>query len=185
MTDTTIDTTAYRFRTAVGGFHKGDVAEYIAKTAQQHRTESQNKDKIINQLQQENMELRQQLNALLSEAESPDEVSEEVTEVSVESPALTELELEAYRRAEAAERLANQRAKKLYIQMESICSGTSAKFETAKIAVEETAQTVLNQAKVLDEACRKLTDALNVSRQELIAMDAMLPDPAEALEETV
>lgn len=185
MTDTTIDTTAYRFRTAVGGFHKGDVAEYIAKTAQQHRTESQNRDKLIDQLRQENMELRQQLNALLTESESSDEVSEEVTEVSVESPALTELELEAYRRAEAAERLANQRAKKLYIQMESICSGTNAEFETAKYAVEETAQAVLNQAKVLDEACRKLTEALNVSRQELSAMATMLPDPLETIEDTI
>ena len=185
MTDTTIDTTTYGFRTSVGGFHKGDVAEYITRTSQQHRAESQKKDKIIDQLQQENMELRRQLNELLAECALPVETPDPALEVPEESPVLTALELETYRRAEAAERLANQRAKKLYIQMESICSGTNAEFETAKTAVEETAQAVLNQAQVLDEACSKLTEALNISRQELSAMATMLPGPLESIEDTI
>lgn len=179
MNDTTNEISAYRFRTSVGGFHKGDVAEYITQTAQQHRAESQIKDKIIDTLQQENEELRQQLNLLIAEAEISSEASEGVPDIP---PALNDLELEAYRRAEAAERLAHQRAKKLYSRMETICRGTDMEFEAATTTVKKTAETVLTQARLLDEACRKLTEALNLSRQELSAMDAMLPDPVETIE---
>lgn len=183
MNETTIDTTVYRFRTAVGGFHKGDVAEYISKTAQLHRTETQQKDKLIDALQQENLELRQQLNILMASSAILEEDPVETVDDPEKSPELTVLELEAYRRAEYAERMANQRAKKLYTQMETICHSTGSEFEAAKTAVEETAQAVFKQAKALDEACRKLTDALQTSREELSALDAMIPDPAETTEE--
>lgn len=173
------DMSAYRFRTAVGGFHKGDVAEYITKTAQKHRSELEEKERMIAQLQEQLDKAKEQLNLfmassmLLQEEKTPEETAE---------PALTELELEAYRRAEAAERLANQRAKKLYTQMECICHGTDSAFEAAKAAVEETAQAVLQQSRTLDDACQRLTQALCASREELSALDAMLPDPAETLE---
>lgn len=173
------DMTAYRFRTSVGGFHKGDVAEYITKTAKMHRTELEEKERTIAQLQEQLQKAKEQLNLFMASSVL---LQEEQEPEKMEEPALTELELEAYRRAEATERLANQRAKKLYTQMETICHGTDTAFEEAKTAVAETAQAVLKQAKVLDAACEKLTNAICASREELSVLDAMLPDPAEAVE---
>ena len=45
MSDTT-----YTFRTALGGFHKGDVTAYIEKVASQHRSELLENEKIITEL---------------------------------------------------------------------------------------------------------------------------------------
>ncbi len=181
MTDTT-DTTAYRFRTAIGGFHKGDVAEYIAKISREFGEEAQQKDRRIEALQQENLSLREQLNILMAASPILEEIPAPAEPEAEAAPPVTELELEAYRRAEATERLANQRAKKLYMDMESICHNADAEFEAARAVADETAQAVLKQAQVLDEACKKLTAALHSSRQELSALDAMLPDPSETTE---
>ena len=41
------------FRTAVGGFHKSDVAAYIAAIAKEHQSQLREKDKVIQQLQQQ------------------------------------------------------------------------------------------------------------------------------------
>ena len=40
------------FRTSVGGFHKGDVTDYIAKTAEAHQRALQEKDKEIARLKE-------------------------------------------------------------------------------------------------------------------------------------
>ena len=53
------------FRTAMGGFHKGDVVGYIERTAAQHRSELLSRDQIIQELQEENRSLQQQLNLLM------------------------------------------------------------------------------------------------------------------------
>lgn len=180
MAEDMINTTVYRFRTSVGGFHKGDVADYIAKTAQQHQAELAKKDSQIAQQEKEIQSLREQLNLMMASSML---LQEDAPSEPDSQPALTELELEAYRRAEAAERLANQRAKKLYVQMEDICRSTDAAFDGAKTVVEETAQQVLMQAQVLNNACQTLTQALHASRDTLSVMDAMLPEPAELLEE--
>lgn len=183
MSDEVINTCAYRFRTSVGGFHKGDVSEYIAKTAQNHRAEIEAKNKLIAQQQNEIQSLQEQLNLFMASSMlMQDETVPPEQEAEAEAPAISSLELEAYRRAEAAERLANQRAKKLYTQMEQICHGTDNAFEDAKAAVAETAQAVQKQAAVLDAACQKLTAAINASREELSALDSMIPDPAETIE---
>ena len=56
---------AYHFRNALGGFHKGDVAGYIARTAVQHRSEMLEYEKTIAELREENRSLQSQLNLLM------------------------------------------------------------------------------------------------------------------------
>ena len=177
MSDSTIDTTVYRFRTAVGGFHKGDVTDYITKTAANHRTEIEQCSQRIAALEAENDALRQQLALLTLSTAAPEEDT-----AAPEPQDVSSLELQAYRRAEAAERLANQRAKKLYESLEAICQDTAGEFSSANATVQETVETILAQAKTLEAACGKLSEALNQSREKLSSMDAMIPDPAEELE---
>ena len=57
--------TMYKFRTSVGGFHRGDVAGYIEKMASQHRTEVLDYENKILALQEENRALNQQINLLM------------------------------------------------------------------------------------------------------------------------
>lgn len=171
-----IDTTEYRFRTAVGGFHKGDVTDYIAKTAAQHTAELKEYQERIAALEQENEILRQQfLTTPMPEAEpAPTE--------AVPSEDVSELELQAYRRAEAAERMANQRAKKLYQSLEAICKDTQQEFSRTDTAMAQMVNTVMEQAQALEESYKALSAVLSQSRAQLSSMDSMIPDPAEALE---
>ena len=97
------------FRTAVGGFHKSDVSEYIAKIAKEHQNQLQEKDKEIQQLRQQLDEARDQLSQQAA-APKPEAAPTSALEAPAESQeeTLDWLELEAYRRAEAAERIASK-----------------------------------------------------------------------------
>ena len=55
----------YGFRTALNGFHKGDVIGYIEKTATEHRTEILEYENTIMSLRDEIRSLNQQLNLLM------------------------------------------------------------------------------------------------------------------------
>ena len=168
--------TGYRFRTAVGGFHKGDVSKYISDTTKAYKQELETLTQQITQLEEDNRTLREQL--LVQESEVEEEV---IPEAPV--PEYSLLELEAYRRAEAAERLANLRTKKLYMLLEGICRETDKEFNDAATVITQTAQSVMAQAAILDEACNKLKEQLAASCKQLQSMDAMVPDPSEGLED--
>lgn len=170
----------YRFRTAVGGFHKGDVSAYIAAIASKHKAELSKLEQALTAAEQENAQLRQQLAA--AEAAQLEVPTVEAEALPCTSEHITELELDAYRRAEAAERLAYQRAKRLYEDMQDICSDSTTRLHDVSAASQEAIDTIHN-------AIHKLTDSLestqNTAKQAaefLDAMGALVPDPAEGLE---
>lgn len=174
------------FRTALGGFHKGDVTAYIEKSATQHRLELLECEKTISALQEENRSLQQQLNLLMMATPvtvpAPAPVAEP-TPVHVAEPApapvvpaeatdWTSMELQAYRRAEAVERHANIRVKKLYENMEDLCSGALGDFQAADEAVKQAIAVMMTQADSLEKAYRELSAALDASREKI----SSLPD---------
>ena len=169
------------FRTAVGGFHKSDVAAYIAAIAKEHQSQLQEKDKEIQQLQQQLDHVLEQLHTAAAEAVS-EPAAPEPQEVSSED-SLDRMELEAYRRAEAAERIAAQRAKKLYEALGDICTDARTQLENADSAARNSITAMELQLQTLEDSCDALTAALTSARQQLLDMDAMIPDPAEGLEE--
>ena len=169
------------FRTAVGGFHKSDVAAYIAAIAKEHQSQLQEKDKEIQQLQQQLDHALEQLHTAAAEAVS-EPAAPEPQEVSSED-SLDHMELEAYRRAEAAERIAAQRAKKLYEALGDICTDARTQLENADSAARNSITAMELQLQTLEDSCDALTAALTSARQQLLDMDAMIPDPAEGLEE--
>ncbi len=85
------------FRTAVGGFHKSDVSEYIAKIAKEHQNQLQEKDTEIQQLRQQLDEARDQLSQQAA-APKPEAAPTSAPEAPAESQeeTLDRLELEAY-----------------------------------------------------------------------------------------
>ena len=182
---------SYHFRSALGGFHKGDVTGYIERTATQHRSELLQRDQIINTLQEENRSLQQQLNLLMmatpvaAPAPAPAPAPEpapapapapEVAPVS-NSEELMAMELQAYRRAEAVERHANTRAKELYEKMEDLCGGALDDFQAADAAVKQTIEVMMSQATSLEKAYQALSAALNTSREKISSINKQFSVP--------
>ena len=174
----------YRFRFAMGGFHKGDVTAYIEKTAAQHRSELLDMEAQLTSLREENRALQQQLNLLMMATPTtpapaePERPAAPVQKPAPFSPATTgdmaALELQAYRRAEAVERNANTRARKLYQQMEGLCTNTLDEFRDTDAAVKQVIQVMQNQAASLEQAYETLRVALDASREKLATMNDLL-----------
>ena len=173
------------FRTALGGFHKGDVTAYIEKAASQHRMELLECEKRISALQEENRSLQQQLSLLMmaTPVAAPAPAAEPApvpTPAPAPAPApaapaevtdLMQQELQAYRRAEAVERHANIRAKELYQQMEDLCGGTLGDFQAADEAVKQAIEAMTAQAASLEKAYQALSTALNASREKISSIN--------------
>ena len=92
---------------------------------------------------------------------------------------LMTLELLAYRRAEAVERDAAQRAKSLYQQMGNLCDRAMDEFHTADMAAKQTIELIIAQAKTLEQSYMILSQALSASREKLAIINAELCADAE------
>ncbi len=165
----------YLFRTAVGGFHKGDVSSYIAKTAAAHSAQVAELEARLEALEQENQELWLRL------SENPP--VPEMEPAPAADASLEAQELTAYRRAEAAERLACQRAKKLYTDMQHICDSAQQQLDSADAASKAAMSAMETQLNAIRETVSGLYRDIRSNAQALRAMGQMVPDPAEGLEE--
>ena len=184
--------TEYSFRSALSGYHKGDVIGYIEKAAAQHRSELLEYEALVTSLREENRSLQQQLNLLMMATpvvSAPAVPVEPVQPVVAEVPApmpepepapapaaapegdMLLLELQAYRRAEAVERTANNRVRRLYQKIESLCDTAMDDFRAADTAVKQTVEALLAQTATLEQAYQTLSDALNASRENLTAIN--------------
>lgn len=119
------------FRSAWNGFNRNDVVNYMEECAA-------NYERSLRQLQNENARLREELSALKAAQETVQAAPPEpapAPEVQPEpAPAAANPagdELEAYRRAEAVERAARDRAEKLQKQLQEILSTAVTQFEAA------------------------------------------------------
>lgn len=179
---------SHRFRTAVGGFHKGDVSAYIAKISGLHRAELSELQQALTSAQQENEILREQLAAMQTEPETPsytstaDSETAEAELCACAPETLKELELEAYRRAEKAERLAYQRAGRLYEDMQDIYDASGTQLRNISGAAAQAMDAVETALQTLKDALEHTQDTAKQSAETLDAMGATIPDPAEELE---
>ena len=181
-----------RFRTALGGYHKGDVVAYIEMAASEYRSELLERERIIAEQKKEIHSLQQQLNLLMmatpvpaeepaSEAPAPEPAPEpapaptpEPAPAPVQMTDMVAQELQAYRRAAAVEHAANRRAKRLYQQLEGLCVDAMGEFKVTDTAVKQTIEVMLQQANSLEQAYQTLATALTASREKLAAMNDQL-----------
>ena len=173
------------FRSSLGGFNREDVVHYIEYMNNQHNAE---REQLNTQLQlareelaeakaQDSSELQAQLDAAnetiadleaqLSAALARCAELETVAPAAEEAPATTaEDELEAYRRAERAERMARDRATQIYNQ-------ANAALADATITVE----TVSDQLAAITDQLSEQSQAAKQKLQEAIAaMYAICPE---------
>ncbi len=172
------------FRTAVGGFNREDVVHYIEYINKKHASQ-------VNQLKTEIQTLQSELDAIRTQNDAGSDLAAQLEAEQAHSAALqqelsearaqlesaaqrpqTESELEAYRRAERAERTANERVSQLYSQ-------ANAALAEATVRADETATRISGMADCVRAQLAELQEALatgaNTIRDTATAMYAIRP----------
>ena len=137
--------TFQNFRSALNGFNREDVVNYIEYLNNRHNAQL---EQLNNQLQEVKGavsadvvdDLQAQLDAALARCAELEE------KLSVKE-ASTNRELEAYRRAEEAERKANERAREIYAQAQTALDGATAMAEAAAEEFNQVAERTTQQLK--------------------------------------
>ena len=133
------------FRSALGGFNRQDVVNYIEFLNQKHRAEVEQLNNQLRTAREELVQLR---------AAVPQEDAREDTE------------LEAYRRAERTERKAQERAAQIYAQANAALADATAKVESISDEVAAMADQMAEKLQNSKLELRSAAEALNAIRPE-------------------
>lgn len=144
------------FRTALGGFNRQDVVRYIEYMNNQHSAELEQLNSQL-QLAQEKQNDNSELLAQLEAANARCAELEAQLANAAEGVPVTGDELEAYRRAERAERLARDRASQIYAQANAALADATVKIETISDGMSTLTQQLETQ---MQDAKVKLQEAV-------------------------
>lgn len=188
-----------KFRGSLGGFNRTDVADYIEKLCLTHAAELKersrraeelqtqleetraqlreteaDRDRLQDQLQEARDQLQEAHDALeAATAPEPEPEEPEEAEAPEEAPDYPSLELEAYRRAEATERLAARRAEQLSRQMQEFVAHISQRYA-------ETGEEIAALSEDMRSDLQRLQDSLS----DLESLFTETTDHFESVEET-
>ena len=187
-----------KFRSSLGGFHRGDVATYIETLCRTHGAELKERDGRIESLTAALAEAQGQREEAIAQAEAlrrqveeletqleaatapPPEEEEALSEDAAdetEVPDYPTLELEAYRRAEATERLASQRAQQLKRELVDFLENTTARYQQTGEDIAALAEDLKRGLMRLEENLSELDLLFGETAEHLEALT-----PAEPLE---
>ena len=174
---------SHRFRGSLSGFNRKDVVQYIEYLNTTHTAQ-------VNQLTEEADQLRKELEAAkaasdkLAELEAAQQeliqardaavaevealkqtvaqltAEQEKSQEKTDSPVLPGWELDAYRRAEQAERRANERAEQIYLSAVSTLAHATNQVDTAAEQFGKIADQVSSQMSLLQNAVELGKNAL-------------------------
>lgn len=176
------------FRSALNGFNREDVVRYIEFINNKHNTQ-------VNQLNTEIQTLQAQLDALQNSSTQQTELAAQLEEAQIQNAVLTQEledvrtqleqaanrpqtdnELEAYRRAERAERIAKERVSQLYAQANGLLADATIRADEAVAEISGLTDQVCEQLNQLQTA---LCAGANTIRDTAAAMYAIKPIPSE------
>lgn len=166
--------TNQQFRTAFRGFNKEDVVQYIEFMNNKHKSQL---EQVNTQLQNTKDELAKykaapQDDTLQKELDAARARIEELEAQLAQAPAVqapaapTEQELEAYRRAERAERMAQERAAQIYAQANAALAEVSLKVQSAVEGVKAVAEQASTQLQSTQAQLQEAVDTLAAIRPE-------------------
>lgn len=135
------------FRSAFHGFNRQDVVQYIEFLNNQHNAKV---EQLNNQLRNAKFPADSQLQAKLDAA--LEKCARLEAQLANTSACNTEQELEAYRRAERTERIAQERAQQICTQANAILADTAAKAEAATARIAELAAQANTQLQAYQDA---------------------------------
>ena len=172
------------FRGAVGGFNREDVVRYIEYINNKHASQVNQLNTEMQVLQEELAQLRAQgdLAAQLEEAnariaqleQERDALSAQVEQLA-DRPQ-TDSELEAYRRAERAERIAADRVELLYQQANGALADATAKADDTAAQVGELTDSLMVQLQKLQNVLSTGGNSMRDAAAALFAIRPAAPD---------
>ena len=198
-----------KFRSSVGGFNRADVSNYIERLCAEYnraekklQEENQSLTARIQALEAEAAEKTAALDAAqakLAETEtalaSTESALEEALVMVDEQQALraaeaeqaqqaeaahyATMELEAYRRAEATERMAQERSTRLRQQLNDLLDQVSARYEQTGQEIEVLTEDIRTNMKRLQDALSDLELIFDETTGKFDTMDADLPPEEE------
>lgn len=159
---------AQRFRSAFNGFNRDDVVNYIEYLNNRHAAQL---DQLNTQLQEAKgavsadaaADLQAQLDAALARCAELEE------KLNVKEATVSK-ELEAYRRAEEAERKANERARDIYAQAQAALDGATAMAEAAAAEFNQVAERTTQQLKEYQGSIAATVDSFKSAAASLNAV---------------
>ena len=172
------------FRSAVGGFNREDVVRYIEYINNKHSSQINQLNTEMQALQEELAQLRgqtdlsaqlEEANARIAQLEQERDVLAAQVEQMVNRPQ-TDSELEAYRRAERAERIAADRVAQLYNQANGALADATAKADDTATQVTELTDALMVQLQQLQTV---LSSGGNSMRDAAAALFAIRPATSE------
>ena len=180
--------TFQNFRSALNGFNREDVVHYIELINNKHNAQ-------VNQLNTEIQALQDQLNSLLSQNAETENLAAQLADAQDRNAAFeqeledlriqlqqaenrpqTDSELEAYRRAERAERIAQERVSQLYAQANGLLADATVRADASVEEITNLTEQTLAQLAQLQAA---LSAGANTIRDTAAAMYAIKPIPTE------
>ena len=201
-----------KFRTSVGGFNRSDVADYIEALCVEQKKAlkalEDEKESLTSQLEeaqisltskeQETRELRQKLeetetalaaseSALeealeLADAQTAKPKAEPQAEPQAEQADYCAKELEAYRRAEAAERLAMERASRLRSRLSGLVDTVSGRYEQTGREIQALSEDIRTNLQRMQEALSDLDVIFEETTDAFETLDAPEPEEQEDAE---
>lgn len=159
------------FRTALGGFNREDVVRYIEYINNKHsaqleqlNTQLQTAREALAQAQKaDNSELLAQLEAAQARCA---ELEAQIAGSEQSAPVPVGDELEAYRRAERAERLARERAAQIYTQANAALADATVKVEAVSDGMNTIAQQIAEQLQTSRQQLQEAVAAMYAIRPE-------------------
>ncbi len=122
----------HNFRSALGGFNRQDVVSYIEYMNNWHKTEIEQLNTQLQTAQEALAKADGTANEeLLAKLEAAEARCAELEAQLGQTPVVAGDELETYRRAERAERLARERASQIYTQTNALLAEATLKIESA------------------------------------------------------
>ena len=163
------------FRTSLAGFNKDDVVRYIEYINNKHSSElEQLKTQLKNAkdalAKADNTELKAKLEAAEARCAELEVFEARCAELEAQLAAGTPSpaapapgdELEAYRRAERAERLARERASQIYAQANAALADATLKVQAAAEGMQAAAAQVVEQAQKAEQELQDAAGCLKI-----------------------
>lgn len=135
-----------KFRSSLNGFNREDVVRYIEYLNNQHNAQIEQLNNQLKTAAVATPVTDTNLQAAL------DEALERCAQLEKQLAAVPERELEAYRRAERAERAAQERAQQLNTRANAILADATVKAEAAATQLAQLAEQVNTQLKTYENA---------------------------------
>lgn len=156
------------FRSALNGFNREDVVRYIEYINNRNKTQLEQMHNQVIAAQNREKELLSRVDEAQAHVR---ELEEKLASLDAGEPGnATEEELEAYRRAERAERLAEERAQKIYDKASAVIRSATADAKAATAGIADLSDKLLA---LLEEYRRCVTNAAGSFASASEALDTI------------